>query len=52
MPVAARTCARRGANVASTKQTFVPESRRMYSSSLGARRRLSGLMTPAPKKAA
>ena len=31
---------------------FVPESPRMYSSSFGASRRLSGLITPAPRNAA
>ena len=34
------------ANTASTNTTVVPESARMYCSSLPARRRLSGLMTP------
>ncbi len=40
------------ANIASTNTTVVPESRRMCCNSLPARRRLSGLMTPAPRKPA
>jgi hypothetical protein len=36
----------------STKTTSVPESRMMWSSSLPARRRFSGLMTAAPRKQA
>ena len=43
MPAACAHLATSGAKAASTKQTSVPESRRMYSSSAGASRRLSGL---------
>ena len=42
----------RCAKNASVKHTFVPESARMYASSFGASRRLSGLITPAPRNAA
>ena len=45
-PAAARTWSITLANHASTNTTFAPESNRMYSSSAGARRRLSGLITP------
>jgi hypothetical protein len=52
MPAASRIMSMLLANRKSTKTTFVPESRRMNSSSAGARRRFSGLTMPAPRKAA
>jgi hypothetical protein len=51
-PVSFRTPSMSGAKKASTKHTFVSESSRMKASSLGARRRLSGFTTPAPRKPA